>query len=146
MKRVQQSTYLLIKAYTDSEWDNCDFAIVHITDEWKQIMRARLAKAQAFKNGPGFYYLIYSGGPENFYKDDDVFSADQVLHSEEESCFVILEQTNLDNLSRPNSRLHLYQMMIDADGIIRYNASGKHTGTEYYTAEFSLHDILNSII
>jgi len=142
MKRVEHSAYLLVKAYTDSEWDNCDFAVIHISTEWKQCMRERLAKAQSFKDDKGFYYLTYSGSPENFYEDGDILSADDILAGDEDSCFIELEEISLDSLPLPESRLHIYQMVIDSDGLMKYKAFGKHTGEEYYTAEFSLTGIL----
>ncbi len=30
------TAYVLLKAGTNSEWDNCNFAIVHITEDWKK--------------------------------------------------------------------------------------------------------------
>ena len=43
MKRSDQPTeYIFIKAYTNSEWDYCDFAIIRITEQWRTVMRKRL--------------------------------------------------------------------------------------------------------
>ncbi len=34
MKKVNNETdYILIKAHTGSEWDTCEFAVIHITNE-----------------------------------------------------------------------------------------------------------------
>ena len=86
MQKVEHSEYILIRAYTDSEWDSCDFAIIHVTPEWKTLMEEKVEKAIAFKGDSGFYYLVYAGGPEGFYKDDEGFSIDDILDSEENSC------------------------------------------------------------
>lgn len=145
MKRAEKSEYMLIRAYTDSEWDSCDFVILHITDEWKQIMRERLARATAFKDVQGFYYLIYSGSPAGFYKNSEAFDVDDLLSEEEDNCFVNLEETGFSSLPTPDSKLHLYKIAIDSYGLMNYKASGKCTGEEYYTAEFSLPDILKSL-
>jgi hypothetical protein len=36
-KSIKPTEYFLIKA--KSEWDDCDFAIIHITEEWKKSKR-----------------------------------------------------------------------------------------------------------
>lgn len=36
---LQPTEYLLIKAMTDSEWDDCGFAIIRISEEWKSRKR-----------------------------------------------------------------------------------------------------------
>ncbi len=46
-KSIKATEYLLIKAKTNCEWDNGDFAIIHITDDWKQTQQKRL---EAVKN------------------------------------------------------------------------------------------------
>jgi hypothetical protein len=30
------TAHVLLKAGTNSEWDNCNFAIIHITEDWKR--------------------------------------------------------------------------------------------------------------
>jgi hypothetical protein len=37
MKLSDKATaHVLLKAGTNSEWDNCNFAIIHITEDWKR--------------------------------------------------------------------------------------------------------------
>ena len=28
------TTHLLVRAYTNSEWDSCDFALITLTEQW----------------------------------------------------------------------------------------------------------------
>lgn len=37
MKLSDKATaHILVKANTNSEWDNCGFAIIHLSEEWKR--------------------------------------------------------------------------------------------------------------
>ena len=37
MKLSDKTTaHILVKANTNSEWDNCEFAIIHLSEEWKK--------------------------------------------------------------------------------------------------------------
>ncbi|WES98317.1 hypothetical protein P2W68_01590 [Chryseobacterium arthrosphaerae] len=49
--------YLLIKAMTDSEWDNCNFAVINITEDWKQTQKARLKVTKLLKNDNDLKWL-----------------------------------------------------------------------------------------
>jgi hypothetical protein len=49
MKRSDKPTsYLMIKANTNSEWDCCDFAIIALSEDWKQEQQKRLIKLNPF--------------------------------------------------------------------------------------------------
>ena len=49
-KSINATEYLLIKAKTNSEWDNGDFAIIHITDDWKKTHQRRLEAVKIVEN------------------------------------------------------------------------------------------------
>ncbi len=56
MKTTDKATaYLLVKANTNSEWDSCEFAIVHITDEWKREQAKRLEAVKPFAEDYNFH-------------------------------------------------------------------------------------------
>lgn len=35
------TTHILIKANTNSEWDCCEFAVIHLSEEWKKLQATR---------------------------------------------------------------------------------------------------------
>jgi hypothetical protein len=147
MERVEHSEYILIKAFTDSEWDNCDFAVIHATDEWKKIVKERIEKASLFKDDSKFFYLSYWGSPKDFYKDGEnkEQGADELLDGDE-WCFIALEEGELEKLSLPENSLGAYQMIVYQEGSIYYKAYGEHSGEEFYTADFTIGDLLATVI
>lgn len=42
---------------TDSEWDNCNFAVINITEDWKQTQKARLKVTKLLKNDNDLKWL-----------------------------------------------------------------------------------------
>lgn len=96
MKKAEHITeYILIKASTESEWDGCSFAIIHITEQWKKTIKERLEVMNAFKDDDDFFHLSYWGAPKGFYKDpdDEAQWAEAILGQEDDWCFVELEET-----------------------------------------------------
>ena len=148
MKKTEHGTeYILLKAYTESEWDFCSFAIIHITEEWKKTLTGRLEALVAFKDDGNFCHLSYWGAPTGFYKDpdDEAQRAEAILGQEDDWCFIELEETVPDNLPTPENKLGAHQLIIGKYGSALYKAYGKHTGEEFYTAEFGIGDLLAKI-
>ncbi|MFL9835567.1 hypothetical protein [Chryseobacterium terrae] len=131
--------YLLIKAMTDSEWDTCNFAIIHITEDWKQTQKERLKVTKIVENDNYLKWLNYADTNIEFFR----FSSEQYPHieqwlSENSRIYIDLESDDLRNLFQPDNNLHCYQMQVYKNGNAIYNAFGKHTGEEFWTEEFSL--------
>ena len=69
MKISQNPTeYLLIKGMTNSEWDDCGFAILHITDEWKKTQKKRLKVVKLVENDDDLKWLNYADTNVEFFK------------------------------------------------------------------------------
>jgi hypothetical protein len=147
MQRVEHSEYILIKAFTDSEWDSCDFAVIHATGEWKKIVKERIERVSLFKGDDKFFYLSYWGGPKDFYKDGENKErrAGELLDGDD-WCFIALEEGELEKQPLPENSLGAYQMIVYKEGSIYYKAYGEHSGEEFYTAEFKINDLLSTVI
>jgi hypothetical protein len=65
-KSIKPTEYFLIKA--KSEWDDCDFAIIHITEEWKKIQKKRLEVVKIVKNDSDLKWLNYEDVKVEFFK------------------------------------------------------------------------------
>lgn len=139
-KANNKTDYLLLKAFTNSEWDTCDFVIVKLTNEWRQVMQKRLEAVIPFKEDSSFYYHSYWASPEGFFKnpDDESQSVDEIIGENEDWCFVSLEENELENLSVPENSLDCHQLIIDRYGNASFKAYGKHSGEEFYSADFSI--------
>ena len=135
--------YILIKAYTSSEWDTCEFAVVHITNEWKATMQKRLELIAAFKEDYSFYSHIYWDAPEGYYsqltaEDKDYSIIDELLDESEEWCFVTIGENELQSFSVPENKLDTHQLCITKYGLAFFKAYGKHTSEGFYTADFDI--------
>lgn len=60
--------YLLLKAMTNSEWDDCNFAIIHITEEWKVNQKKRLEVSKIVENDNDLKWLNYADTDIEFFK------------------------------------------------------------------------------
>lgn len=148
MKRSDQPTeYIFIKAYTNSEWDYCDFAIIRITEQWRTVMRKRLNLLEPFKYDNSFYSHHYWDSPEGFYTnivdEEDTDITDLILKEDEEWAFVTLAENELDTFPVPESRLGTHQLVITTFDSARFIAHGKDNGEEFYTADFSMEEFVN---
>jgi len=148
MKRSDQPTeYIFIKAYTNSEWDYCDFAIIRITEQWRTVMRKRLNLLEPFKYDNSFYSHHYWDSPEGFYTnivdEEDTDITDLILKEDEEWAFVTLAENELNTFPVPENRLDTHQLVLTKFGSARFKAYGKHSGEEFYTEDFGIEEFVN---
>lgn len=143
MKTSLKSTeYLLIKAMTNSEWDDCGFAIIHITDEWKQIQKKRLEVVKVVEDDYDLKWLNYEDTNVEFFKfSEEKYPQVKGWLFERSQIFIELEKDDLKELLQPENNLNCYQMQVFKNGNAIYNAFGKHTSEEFWTQEFSLFEL-----
>jgi hypothetical protein len=147
MKKENYNTgTILITAYTSSEWDSCDFAIIRITEKWKSTMRKRLAIAIPFENDNSFAHLSYWESPEGFFAKPTEGVAledfENILNMSDDWAFVTLDDNELALLQRPDNMLDCFQLHLHSDGTACFQAFGKHSNEEFWTASFKVSEIL----
>lgn len=141
-KSINPTEYLLVKAMTNSEWDDCAFAIIHITKVWKKTQQNRLEAIKIFENDYDLKWLNYADTDVKFFKlSVDIYPKIEEWLSNKSQFFVELENDDLKKLSQPENRLNCYQMQVFRSGNAIYNALGKHTSEEFFTEEFSLEEL-----
>lgn len=134
----------MILADTASEWDNCDFAIVHITDEWRTLMRQRLSRIERFITDEDPCSIRYYDSPMGFYQNDyekENGIPEDLLDEGEVWCYVTLDENEPEDLLLPESRLDTHILTVYPHGTALFNASGKHTGEEYWTEGFEIAEL-----
>lgn len=144
MKISAQSTeYVLLNARTNSQWDICNFAIVSISEEWKNELQKRFALIEPFSTDPMFTSTSYYDTGVEFYRDDDKLMPDssELLNGKEWS-FIITDEEETQELLSPENALDCHELVVNADGTAYYKAYGKHTGEEFWTAHFSIQTLL----
>ena len=145
MKTTSSITdYILLKADTDSDWDNCYFALIRCTAEWKEQMQQRLKSLQLVESGYGFASLNYYDTSVDFYRADEKTQTEinQML-SDKEWTFVELDENEQETFLVPENRLDTYRLSLYRYETAIYTAHGKHSGDEFYTSKFPIKDILN---
>src|SRR5690606_33918069 len=143
MKRADKRTdYVMVKARTNSEWDNVDFVLFHVTDGWLQTLRTRLEMLQPFTEDMDFWEHAYFGSPEGYYTSPDDWNAEELLSESEAWAFVEATAEELEQLPTPESRLDTDQLTLDRYGNLQFKAYGKYTGEEFYTEGFNAMDFL----
>ena len=150
MKRSDQPTeYIFIRAYTNSEYDYCDFAIIRITAQWIADMRKRLNLLEPFNNDDSFCSHVYWDYTEGYYtnivdEETEADITDLILKDGEEWAFVTLGENELDTFPVPESRLGTHQLVLYKDSSSRFTADGRDTGEEFYTAEFNVEEFISA--
>lgn len=140
MKRTEKATdIILVRAYTNSEWDRCDFAIVHCGEVWKNIIRKRMEAIQTIAEDSELCSVHYYGASVDFFQTDD----EDILKllEQEDWTFIEMDEDEERTLSSPENRLDTYRLSIFPKGGFMYSVFGKYTGEEFWTEELTLADI-----
>ena len=132
---------ILIKASTNSEWDCCEFAVIHLSEEWSKRQAKRLEAVKPFSDDYTFQSMKFYDGSVEFFQSGDEESSIEELLADREWVFVELNDGELDKLASPENRLDFYKIVIYRDGNARYEAFGKHTDEEFWTYEFPLQQL-----
>lgn len=145
-KSVKVTEYLLIKAMTNSEWDNGDFAIIHITEDWKQSQQKRLEAVKIVENDYDLKWLNYADTNVEFFRfSEEKYPEVEQWLSESNRIFIELEKDDLKKFLQPENNLNCYQMQVYKNGNAICNAFGKHTGEEFWTEEFTLSELIEHV-
>ena len=103
MKLSDKTTaHILVKANTNSEWDNCEFAIIHLSEEWKKEQVKRLALVKPLEGNHYFCSMNYYDTAVDFYRtgEDDNPNIEELLNGEE-WVFVELDEQEQPSDKRP---------------------------------------------
>ena len=135
---------ILIKANTDSEWDCCEFAIIHLSEEWSKRQAKWLEAIKPFKDDYNFQSMKFYDCSVEFFQagGDEELDVEELL-ADREWAFVKLDNDELDKLTSPENSLDFYKIAIYRDGNARYEAFGKHTNEEFWTNEFPLQHLID---
>lgn len=141
MEFIKEKTNLILaRASTNSEWDNCDYAIITLKNEiiarWKEVSIAYKALKIDF---PELYIssLEVVFGESEFYKlDEDTPTTieaflEEHLDDEDDPTWSYVKDVP-ESLGKPENRLTCYSVTVD-ETQVRFTAIGKHTGEEFYT-------------
>src|SRR5690606_38499340 len=147
MKQSDKPTaHILVKANTNSEWDNCEFAIVHLSQEWKEEQAQRLEWIKPFGENYNFQSLNYYDTAVDFYSIDENDNPDvEQMLAGKEWVFVELNEDEQEAYTVPETRLDCYRLVVYRRGNAIDKAYGKHTNEDFWTEEFSLQQLIGQL-
>lgn len=140
---AKATEYILVKANTNSEWDYCEFAIVPLSEQWKKEQTKRIELVTPLKGDFYFQSMAFYDTAVVFYMtaEDQQPNIEEML-GDKEWVFVELEIRELETFTVLESHLDCYRLVLYSDGTAYYTAYGKYTGEEFWTEQFSLHQLI----
>lgn len=138
------SSYMLINARTNSHWDTVDFAVIHLTEWFKNALRQRLSTVQQFVDDESFYNLIYWDAPLGYYcNPKNKLFTETIIQAGEGWAYIRLDDHEEQTFTVPQNALEAHQLIISKHGYASFKALSKYTNEEYLTEWFSIPQILD---
>lgn len=142
----KQTDYILIRAFTDSEWDYCDFALIRLSEEWRKAQSERLEIIKPFANDFMFHSLCFHDASVYFCQTNDNEEPEiEELLANKSWAFVELDDNEEENLVFPENDLIGYKLVIYRNAMAIYEAFGKHTNEDFWTDTFSLYELIGQV-
>jgi len=145
MERSDKPTeYIMLKGNATSEWDACDFAIVHITEQWKKSVSERLQLLKLFKNDNSFSCLAYSEIIEGFYRYTEE-TEDTIFIGKEACCFIEVTRDELQELPEVNAELSGCELCFNNIGLAWYRAYCDQSNDQFFTETFNIKTVIEEL-
>lgn len=144
-KSVNPSNHILIKSWTTSDWDQVDFALVELSESFREVLAQRLATAQLFTSDNSFHNLSYWDSPVGYYCNSlNRLHSDDVIPEGEDWTYITLSPEEEEALPKPENQLEGHQMIVTKRGYAYFKALSKHSSEEYLTESFSINELLKN--
>ena len=126
-----------------SDCSNFGFAIIHITEEWKNTQKKRLEAVKFVESDHDLKWLNYADTNVEFF----IFSQEHYPEieqwlEEKSNVYIGLHKEEMKRLITHPNRPHNYQMQVFKNGNAIYNSFGKYVEEEFWTEEFSLEELI----
>lgn len=128
---------IISKAYTNSEWDSVDFAVIEINDTLLQFIKELSTQVKDICKQHGIYghFAVSSDNADFFIGERGE------AHLGEHDDFAVIPGTlDTSNESRPENDLKGGDMRIFSD-TVQFVTWGKHTSEEFWTPEIQINKL-----
>jgi hypothetical protein len=137
--------YIFVRAQTNSDWDNCSFAIISVSSEWRKEQAKRIHFFKALENCNTFNAAQFFNAEIQFFDADyEVSEIVEGFDQQLDWCFLQATQDEIAHLHTPQSTLATSCICIDAFGNGTYKAWAGYSGEEFFTNQFSIEQILKA--
>ncbi len=135
---------IAIKARTGSEWDNIDFALLHITEQSIRDMKERLECPTMVKDSRNFAGLRYWDDPDGWYmygEGEEFEKLSEVLDFQD-WCYLDITEDEINDLGAPEQRIDGVTLKIQTDKSQQFTGYGKHTSEEFWTSDVPMDTLI----
>ena len=146
MKAVNfKTSHILLRAYSTNEWLFCNYTIINVTEEWLERVRKAGEQAADLKEDDTFASLSFYESKTDFYNIEQDTEADRVLDPEKDWSFIEITDEELENLDLVAERLEIYKIHFTRFEDLSVTAYGKFSGSEYYTEDIKINELLSTL-
>lgn len=144
-KSINPSNHILIRSFTTSDLDKVDFAIVELTESFREALSKNLTIIQLFASDSSFHNLSYWNSPLGYYCNSlNRLITEEIIPEGEDWTYIILDQGEEDAFGKPINQLEGHQVIITKNGYAYFKAFSKHTNDQYLTESFSINQVLKN--
>jgi hypothetical protein len=138
--------YILIPARTGSVWDNVNFVIVELPDNYIEAIRKRGQAAKPLQDIDQDFNSVsfWDYNPQWFVADDYFAPETEELEANDDWSFIEVTDKEMERLPKPEQDIDSMQMHFLSDKFY-YNGYGKHTNEEFWTSHVDITDFLKAI-
>lgn len=136
---------ILVKAQIQSEWDNCNCAVVQVTEYGlKQLKEWDRIATEISKSVDSYAHLAIYDYAEFLYMTDTDGSwntIENIADQLPEKGWMYIKDGELDDISVPEQSLDTHMIKLYGDGKVCWIAYGKHTGEELWTDTIDINEL-----
>lgn len=137
------TNHILVKAYTTSEEDVCNFAIINVNKHLIDILSKGQDVVQKIHANNDLLYVAYLNNSINFYVAKDDFNLDQFLEGKSWSFVEFEENETCEQLFEVlQNKFDLHILKVYRDNQVCWSVWEKYTNEEFYTSEMPADKII----
>lgn len=138
---ITKTNTIIIKAFTNSEWDSVDFVLVRISDSYLKTIAERYRSVEILNKDNYFYNVSYWDAPDGWFLTDNSLVLDL---EDRDWSYIDISDDEIEQLSSPEQTIDAQQCKISSD-TLSFQGYGKHTSEEFWTASVPISEIIKEV-
>lgn len=131
---------IIVKAYTNSEWDKCEFAVITLKEGFFEWLQKSVKIATSIALEDRYFYeisFLENKSITNFYFLNEEEKPDLSFLEENDKDWAFVELSSEEEISffEPEDRIICRKIIFDKYGYFYVKAFGKYSEDEFFTEE-----------
>lgn len=140
---INFTNHILVKAYTTSEWDVCNFAIINVDKHLIDVFRKGQDVLQKIHADDDLLYVAYHNSSIDFCVARNGFNPDQFLKGRSWSFVEFEEGESYEQLFGVlQNKFDLHILKVYGDNRVCWSVWEKYTNEEFFTSEIPADKII----